>query len=225
MVKVISFSLWGNKIDYSIGAIANALLAQKYYPDFECWFYIHKKTVSTIIIDELQKMNNVKIIIKTGDLKSIKPMMWRFEAIDYPDVEIMLSRDTDSRIYEREVSAVNEWIQSGKLFHIMRDHPFHIQPILGGMYGTRKIPNFNWIEQIEKFIQNGDRDYDQDFLGKFIYPLIRDNSIIHATFYKYEPHAKSFPIPFDNEYEFVGGYVYADGTRNLQHLEELIKRL
>ena len=45
MKKVISFSLWGNNPTYNIGAIKNAELAKEFYPDFECWFYIHEETV------------------------------------------------------------------------------------------------------------------------------------------------------------------------------------
>lgn len=43
MKKVITFSLWGDKPIYMIGSIENAKFAQTYYPDFECWFYIHKE--------------------------------------------------------------------------------------------------------------------------------------------------------------------------------------
>lgn len=49
-MKVITFSLWGNQSLYLIGAIKNATLAQKFYPNFECWFYIHKETVPQNII-------------------------------------------------------------------------------------------------------------------------------------------------------------------------------
>ena len=42
MLKVISFSLWGDNPTYTQGGIINAELAKIYYPDFECWFYIHK---------------------------------------------------------------------------------------------------------------------------------------------------------------------------------------
>ena len=64
MKKVISFSLWGNKPIYNIGAIKNAELALTMYPDFECWFYIHKESVPENIINELSKISNVKIIFK-----------------------------------------------------------------------------------------------------------------------------------------------------------------
>lgn len=102
MKKVISFSLWGAGLSFHVGAIENAKLAQHFFPDFECWFYVHKDSVHYDIINELILMKNVKVILKTGDLTKIKPMMWRFESIDHPLVEINLSRDTDTRILLRE---------------------------------------------------------------------------------------------------------------------------
>lgn len=234
--KVISYSLWGNNTTYTIGAIKNAEQAKKIYPDFECWFYIHLETVPQKIIDELQKFDNVKIIFKNGDLNTCKPAMWRFEAIDDPEVEIMMSRDTDTRFYLREKLAVEEWLQSGKLFHIMRDHPCHKYKILAGMFGTRKIPEIkNWKTLIDNYDEkksygvthNNQVNYgnDQLFLEELIYPKIKDNSIIHASFFKYEEHAKDFPVPFNQEYNFVGEYVYDDESKNKDNINQLIKSL
>jgi len=226
MKKVISFSLWGDNPTYNIGAIENVKQAEIFYPDFECWIYIHHDSVPKETIDILQKMKKTRVILKTGDLNIIRPMMWRFEAIDNPEVEIMMSRDTDTRILDREVLAVNEWLKSDKLFHIMRDHPHHNFCILGGMFGTRKIPNIvSWINIMNSFKQIGKRDYDQTFLKDYIYPIIKNNSIIHASFHKYEPHSKNFPIYYDNEYRFVGEYIYHDNTRSEYHINELKRYL
>jgi protein O-GlcNAc transferase len=222
MKKVVSFSLWGNSPIYNIGAIKNAELAQFFYPDFECWFYIHKESVPQETIDSLNLLPNIKIIYKTGDLNVIKPMMWRFEAIDDPNVEIMMSRDTDTRILLREKLAVDEWLQSNKLFHIMRDHPHHSFCILGGMFGTKKIPNIpNWANVINNFCQIGNRDYDQTFLKNYIYPIIVNNSTIHASFHKKEHHAKNFPIGYCNQLRFVGEYVYHNESRSIEHINAL----
>ena len=67
MKKVISFSLWDSDYksqccsnDYFIGAIKNANLALKMYPDFECWFYVHKETVPQEIIDKLNEYSSHK---------------------------------------------------------------------------------------------------------------------------------------------------------------------
>lgn len=222
MKKVISFSLWGSNPDYNNGAIKNAILAKTYYPDFECWFYIHKDTVPTEIIDNLSKLDNTVIIIKEGDLNSCKPMMWRFEAIDDPDVEVMMCRDTDTRILLREKLAVDMWLNSNKLFHIMRDHPDHNFKILGGMFGTKKIPIIkSWISIMSKCIQVSEKSYDQNFLSDYIYDAIKDNSVIHANFNNYEDHAMKFPIEYDNEYRFVGEYVYQNESRSVSHIENL----
>jgi protein O-GlcNAc transferase len=219
MKKIISFSLWGDSPTYNIGAIKNAELATIFYPSFECWFYIHVDSVPQYTIDKLRSYKNCKIILKTGDLNNVKPMMWRFEAIDDPDVEIMMSRDTDTRFILREKLAVDEWLQSGKVFHIMRDHPHHNFCILGGMFGTRKIPQIScWKTEMNKIYQYGARNYDQDFLKFCIYPIIQNNSVIHATFHKTEVHAKNFPINYCSELKFVGEYVYHDETRSQYHI-------
>ena len=38
-------------------------------------------------------------------------------------VDVLLSRDLDSGIIDREAAAVQEWLKSDKDFHFMRDHP------------------------------------------------------------------------------------------------------
>jgi hypothetical protein len=225
MKKVITFSLWGDKPIYNIGAIRNAELAKKIYPEFECWFYIHQESVPNETIIELQKNNNTKIILRNGDLNNCKPVMWRFEAIDEHDVEVMLSRDTDTRFLLREKLAVDEWLNSDKIFHIMRDHPAHKALIMAGMFGIKKnnIIN-NWKFLIDTYNPNKMYyGYDQDFLRDYIYPIIKDNVLIHASFSKFEGNkCNNFPINYDDDdYNFVGQYIYENEGRNNQHIELL----
>jgi GR25 family glycosyltransferase involved in LPS biosynthesis len=221
-LKIITFCLWGNIPRYNIGAIRNASLALKYYPDFECWFYIHAPSVPQETIISLKQFSNSKVILKYSD--NIIPnrfMSWRFEAIDDPRVEIMMSRDTDTRILKREADAVREWMKSGKTFHIMRDHPCHFPKILGGMFGTKKIsqvPNFTSAIKLYFDLPSNSKNTDQSFLQDKIYPLIKDNCIIHDEFMKYEgEQCKNFPIKFDEEYHFVGEYVFEDEKRDDHH--------
>ena len=206
---------------YTVGAIRNADLAKKFYPDFECWFYIHKESVSQDIIDELQKRDNVKIIFKDGDITKVKPRMWRFEPIDDPNVDLMMSRDTDTHILLREKLAVDEWIKSDKIFHIMRDHPWHNVPILAGMFGIKKNNLINIKLLSEQFVQLTQIQYDQDFLRMYVYPFIINSCMIHASFCKYEKFCLPFPIPYDNEYRFVGECIYEDESRNQQHVNQV----
>jgi len=43
----------------------------------------------------------------------------------------------------REKLAVDQWLASDKICHIMRDHPWHNQPIQAGMFGLKKNKLFN----------------------------------------------------------------------------------
>ena len=227
MKKILTFSLWNNIDRYNIGAIKNAELALQYYPDFECWFYIHKETVPEKIINQLFKMKNVKIIFKEGDINICNPMTWRFEAIDDEYVEIMMSRDTDTRILLREKLAVDEWLNSDKLFHSMRDHPDHYDinyRINAGMFGTKKIPEIkSWKESLLKNLNKSANKFaDQIFLNEYIYSKIINNAIIHSSFQTYKnEYTKKFPIKYCNEYKFVGEYVYEDEGRSISHINSL----
>lgn len=227
MVKVITFSLWGKEKRYLIGAIKNAELALNFYPDFEYWFYIHKHTVPSDIIQQLMKIKNTKIIFKDNNLLTSKPMCWRFEAIDDENVEIMMPRDTDTRIFEREKLAVDEWLKSGKLIHIMRDHKkFHNYKIFGGMFGTRKIPSIkSWKDIIKSVNQkNKKRMYDLDVLKIILNNVNINNILVHTTAKKFKNEiAKDFPIPYDKDYNFVGCYIYEDDSRCEEH-HNLLKK-
>jgi len=225
MVKVVSFSLWGNDSKYTIGSLKNADLAKEFYPDFECWFYIHKKSVPQHIINELATKDNVKIFYKEGNINTCKPLMWRFEPIINPEVEIMMSRDTDTRILLREKLAVEEWLNSDKLLHSMRDHPHHRDKIQAGMWGIKQNNLCNWAELMANIKQTLVQTYDQDFLRNNIYPLYINTLFVHATFNKFEHFVKNFPIPYCQDYKFVGEYVYADDSRSSQHIQILINSL
>ena len=49
-------------------------------------------------------------------------------------------RDADSRLSRRDFCAVEEWLKSGKMFHVLRDHPSHSNfPISGGLWGGNRF--------------------------------------------------------------------------------------
>lgn len=224
-MKVITFSLWGKEPRYTTGAIKNAILAQTFYPDFQCWFYIHKESVPENIIEDINKLTNTKIIFKTGNLLESKPMCWRFEAIDNPDCELMMPRDTDTRIFIREKLAVNEWLKSGKVLHIMRDHKkYHKHKIFGGMFGIKKIPSIIWKNFIDDVRQNNNnRLYDLTVLNNIIKKIDKSDILVHSP-YKLFPNenVRDFPISYkDDNYNFVGCYIYEDDSRNELHHNEL----
>jgi len=201
MNKIISFCLWGDDPKYCVGAVRNAELAQDIYPDWTCRFYLGA-CVPQDIVAQLIQYDNVEIIL-SNQPGNWKAMFWRFEPAYEESVDIMISRDTDSRLNLREKAAVDEWLVSDKDFHIMRDHPWHGTPILGGLWGIKNgaVPNFR--ELLEARTKEDQYDTDQAFLREEIYPIIANNVMIHADFHRYESHAKVFPTP-RKDLEFVG---------------------
>lgn len=203
MKKIVSYSLWGNNPKYTIGAIKNAHLVNEYYPGWVARFYCGKSTPEEIVA-ELRSIPNTEVLIMDND-GDWTGMFWRFYAGDGDD--ICISRDTDSRIGEREVSAVNEWLMSDKDFHIMRDHPWHGHVIMGGMWGARNGILKGIIKEILKYKQENRYMIDQDFMANIVYSKIKDKCMIHDPFFEKKP----FPIPRKSR-DFVGKPYNSDDT-------------
>jgi hypothetical protein len=130
-------------------------------------------------------------------------MFWRFYPASEEDVDVMISRDCDSRLSIRERFAVEEWLNSDKGFHIMRDHPYHGTTILGGMWGVKRGVLPQMKNEIDKFVKGEYWQVDQNFLSQIIYPIIKSNSFVHDEFFNFEAHKKNFPTERVNK-EFVG---------------------
>jgi len=197
MNKVISFSLWGDNPKYTIGAVSNAELAQKIYPGWKCYFYIGT-SVPENIQNQLLSIPNIVLFYKY-DAEDWRSMFWRFETCYDLTVDISIFRDTDSRLSLREKYAVDEWVNSDKTFHIMRDHPYHNYPILGGMWGYKNNNKYPMKSLLENFDKNDRYGTDYEFFINSLYPMIKDDKIVHDPFFD----KKDFPTSRLNK-EFVG---------------------
>lgn len=192
--NVIAFSLWGDDPVYVHGAIENARIAPHLYYGWKPRFY-HDDSVPADAIDELRRAGAQTIAISDPQLSRIKPM-WRFLASDDPEVDYFICRDADSRLNAQELLAVEEWLRSGKPFHIMRDHIYHMELILAGMWGGAAglLPPMQ-----ETLIRNpayfDNRFADQAFLANEIWPLIRDHTLTHDTYYHFN-NSRQFPTAY-----------------------------
>lgn len=190
-MKVISYSLWGDKPTYTIGAIKNADLAARLFPDWTCVFYCFE-SVPKQIVAELESRSNVIIRSVEGEYNSTdsRGMFHRFLPAEEEGVEYMMSRDTDSRLSEREKLAVDEWLESGADLHIIRDHPYHGVPILGGMWGVKGGKLKDIAQAMEEFTPTQDKGQDQVFLVEWVWSKVRDGELsvcIHDPFFQKAP--------------------------------------
>jgi len=131
--KVLSFSLYGSDPRYTVGAVENAKLFGQVYPGWSMHVF-HDASVPLAVLSTLATQ-----AVKLHSIN--KPVMnkrsWRFLAGAGFDnrTERFCSRDIDSRLSLREKRAVDAWVTSGKVYHVMRDHPSHSQfPMSAGMW-------------------------------------------------------------------------------------------
>lgn len=140
------------------------------------------------VIYQIRARGGRVILVDPGDRLG---MFWRYLAADYCNVEQVIFRDADSRPSEREVKLVEDWTKSGKRFHIIRDHPAHFNPIMGGMWGCLGNSNLHFGERVKRLIALastplgvGAYGFDQTYLAHHIYPIVRRDACVHDEFFE-----------------------------------------
>jgi hypothetical protein len=176
---LISFSLYGDKNRYLIGAIRNAELALAYMPDYKLRFYCSNQ-LSLDFLELLSCYENVELRIMPDD-DDVNGMFWRFDALlNHERYSSIMIRDCDSRLSRREILAHADFMKSKKHFHIMKDHPTgHNRNILGGLFSCKERWG-SFIPKVAKFARHtGQYGADMAFLDRFIYPILKWDSLVH----------------------------------------------
>lgn len=106
---------------------------QAMYPDWSLFVFLDE-TVPLSVSLQLQE-GGCRLVNVDPNLEP-NGMMWRYNINSLKGFDRVIFRDADSRLTVKERSAVSEWVASKKPLHLMRDHPFHKYPILGGMFGV-----------------------------------------------------------------------------------------
>ena len=142
-----------------------------------CRFYVADDVPENVI----SRLKDYSVeIVNMGPYVGHEGMRWRFFAAVDPEVDITLVRDADSRFTKCELLMVNEWLASGKKFHVMR-WDLAQAAIMGGLWGVRgPIPELK--KSLENFSQSPDSrafGADQTFLRNYLYPLTKGDVFVH----------------------------------------------
>jgi len=181
--NIIAFSLFGESPYYWDCAIANASMAFSIYPEWRCRFYCDPK-VPTTVRDSLLRLRS-QVFVFERDSEKWSGLFWRFHAFDDPTVNTVMIRDVDSPFSVRERLAVDDWLASAYPFHAIRDHLYHCEPLMAGLWAgfTGLLPPVRSL--VEHFTTQGnDRYVDQKFLRLEIWPRIRDATLSHDRYFK-----------------------------------------
>lgn len=220
VVGCIAFSLWGTQACYVAGALENARMARQVYPGWTSRFYVDD-TVPATTIDQLRYLKAEVIEMPTSEGAS--GTFWRFLVADDPGYERWIVRDVDSRLGYRDRRAVDEWIESGQPFHIMRDHPWQSRCIPGGMFGGLRGVLGGITRDVEAWQQKQKYGDDQAFLQQVVYPKIKDIALVHDSCAAvYSGNVRPFPTDYGISYRFVGERIFEDEHHLAEDKEALI---
>lgn len=192
MTNYIAYSVFGNDEIYLVGALRNAEMQKIYYPGWQNVFYVDKALGHSDFLVKLVDTGS-KVVVSDHSISRNK-RSWRFAAALLHDAEYVIFRDSDSRLGLREASAVMEWLNSGKPLHIMRDHPFHCDWILAGMWGAHAPTLSEAITRVLNDGQTSDWGEDQLLLAQHVYADFATRAFIHDSFFRREKDTRPFLV-------------------------------
>lgn len=218
-MKLITFSLFGDNPLYCKGAVENSILAKKIYKDWTARFYVSDDVPEKYIRSLRQNDAEVIICKRNSEYDALN---WRFRPFRENDVEFWISRDCDSRLSWRERRAVDEWINTNKSFHLMRDCHNHGYSIMAGMFGVNNSLFQNRYGLINLDINySNQKNIDQIILHDVVWKLISNDHVCHDHWNHTKP--SGFPttqmgdhVNCDKAYG-IGLYNYVTGGVKIQH--------
>jgi tetratricopeptide (TPR) repeat protein len=182
--NVISFSLWGPAPFYSYGAMINLVLARTIYPGWSCRFYIDS-AVPAACVGFLR--DNGADVRNIEDEYPGVGLFQRFLVMNDPTVGRFLVRDCDARLSAAEADLVQQWIDSDRPFHAVRDHVLHNELMIGCLWAGRTDCGIDIVELMRRYFVHGPNakyGHDQRMLGLMLWPLIRGHCLVHDKYYR-----------------------------------------
>ncbi len=182
--NVISFSLWGTAPFYSYGAMINLILSRTVYPGWTCRFYVDASVPRACITFLADNGADVR---KIEDEYPGVGLFQRFLVMNDPTVGRFLVRDCDARLSTGEADLVQQWIDSGYPFHVVRDHVLHNELMIGCLWGGRTDCGIDIVELMRRYfagVPTARYGHDQFMLGRQLWPLIRSRCLVHDKYYR-----------------------------------------
>lgn len=217
--KVVSYSVGGkNSAEYVFGAQQLVPQVKEMYPGWTMRLYTDASTnpytwmCPFVCTNPHLDMCDTAQLPGLGNVTHSHPRMWRFATMGDPLVHLYLMRDADMPMLQREVDAVNHWLQAGTCYHAMRDNPNHGVPMLAGMWGgchDKWNPKKNVFRtRAAALCSTSPKASDQGILAKELWPVALRNVTVHDA-YTCKRFKGSQPFPSQRvNFTFVGMRTY-----------------
>ena len=204
--NIIAFSLFGDDRRYLTGAMNNAIVARYLYPGWTARYYVDDSV--PLAFQKQLATQGAQVLKLAGGWKADRyGLFWRFIVEDDEDIDFYLVRDADSVCNIKERAAVEDWLASGKAFHLMRDLPSHCELILAGMWGAQRGNIGQMSNRIQTHVETAakkvnNRITDQEFTRNVLWPIVKQDAMIHDAYLCFGPGA----VPFRDEFRLPASH-------------------
>lgn len=225
MKGLVSFVLFGDDPQdvYYAGAVKNAEIYKRNFPTWDLWFYVGRSVPDSVLADIKNANPNVSFDL-VDEPEDQTSTWWRYRALKHSDHDFILFRDVDSRLCNREIWAVQEWLDSQYPYHAMRDHQYHGRQLLAGLWGVKRS-YFAAHHNIPDRIDGDWYGTDQVALLTWVWPTCRRIIMTHIGCYHiYEKmdQRRPFSVPRSEEHPFVAqGFDANDKPRYPEHVDKV----
>ena len=216
----ISFCIYGNNLIYYKGLLDNLQIISNLDEPIKVII-----SYDPDILEEYKKkyeeFSFVQMVKIHDELLPNYKMCSRITNLDLvPRNSFVFCRDVDSRLTKRDLWCIGEFKKSGCLLHVIRDHYYHRQRIMGGMCGyflNYNSPKFS--DLLRTFINNTsnirkDYGFDEAFFSNIIYKLFKPEEIkIHSNCIGHLGETVSLiEYEQENDADFIGNVYNIDNS-------------
>lgn len=194
IMKVFSFCLYGTESNYYTGLLENITILRDQFPDFEVYVYKGICDPSWTLPDGVK-------VIETGKEGGVN-MFYRLLPLTFADIGF--TRDTDSRVTERDQWCIRAFLESEKTYHVIRDHYYHRSKIMGGIFGWKRCLQID--VPTDCGFTYGD---DEAFLASFVYPRIQTDLLVHTNIRAFHgENSRRIEFPPKDLADFIGNVIW-----------------
>ena len=216
-MNTFCFCIYGTQPKYTQGLVENLKNIQQEFPSFQTILYYAKDVPESYLIQYKSFPNVTLEPILTEIPMMSRILTWK------PNITYFV-RDADSRVTPRDAACIKAFLASDKMAHVVRDHFYHKNRIMGGIFGIRVPADWNLQSMWESWKQTQTSlppyGTDEKFLQEVLYPLIKHNMLLHTNVVAYQ-HEYPTLIPVDqvDDFDFIGNvYIPHPGFAYKQYI-------
>jgi len=188
--NVLSYCLFGDNRRYFDALCKNIEFIDLNYSDTFIISIVVAEDVPISWIETLSKSSAMLTMANDKSLDNVPNILYRVFPILSGLGDTCFFRDADSYLTKCEMDSMLRFIDSNYMYHIVRDHPHHLAPIMGGLFGVKfaryEVFQKVFLKNIKKYnIRNNEKAgarRDELFLADHVYPLVYKEAFIESNF-------------------------------------------